>query len=453
MTLDDIVQFSGQTAEDVRQWQELGLVPKGDEFGAEELERIGLVSFAARRGIPPEEMARYCAEHGDWLDVFVRWAIPSGQGTAYDRDELARRAELDPDTFAKLMAAAGLRDRQYGYEDDLEAVRLIATALKFGFPLQPLLQIARVMSDSLGRVSEAMVRLFHVHVHEQFRAQGLSGPELMAATENLADPMSELVDPLVMYLHRKAWERANREDMILHLLEEAAPPSAEPGEIVRTILFVDLSSFTPLTEAMGDAAAARIVERFSDMVRDTAADCDGQVLKQIGDEFMLVFPDPQRAVSFGVGIQRAAAAEPRFPALRIGAQSGSILYREGDYVGANVNLAARVTSAAARNQFLVTDAVHQAVELEGINFHGVGSRSLKGVSEAVELYEVRTGDGRTLRAADPVCGMQLDEETSEARLAWEGRPLLFCSENCLRRFLESPGRYDVGPVEDGNAHE
>jgi len=441
VNVDEVARFTGEQSENIRHLQRLGLVSEGDEFGAEDLERIGLVSFAARRGIPPEEMARYCAEHGDWLDVFVRWAVPPGQSTAYDRDELARRAELDPDIFAKLLAAAGMRDRQYGYEDDLEAAHLIATALKFGFPLEPLLQIARVMSDSLGRISEAMVRLFHVHVHEQFRAQGLSGPALMAATQNLADPMSELVDPLVIYLHRKAWERANREDMILHLLEDAAPPSAEPGEIVRTILFVDLSSFTPLTEAMGDAAAARVVERFSDMVRDTAADCDGQVLKQIGDEFMLVFPDPQRAVSFGVGIQRAAASEPRFPALRIGAQSGSILYREGDYIGANVNLAARVTSAAKRNQFLVTDAVRDAVDLEGIRFEGVGSRSLKGVSEPVDLYEVLTSDGRVLRTADPVCGMELDEASADAELAWRGRRLLFCSEECLRRFLANPERY------------
>lgn len=444
MTLEEVARFTGETAEDIRHWQQLGLVRGGDEFGAEELERIGLVSFAARRGVPPENMARYCAEDGDWLDVFVRWGVPSGSGTAYDRDELARRAELAPDVLAKVLAAAGLRDRQYGYEDDLESARLIATALKFGFPLEPLLQIARVMSDSLGRVSEAMVRLFHVHVHEQFRAQGLSGGELMAATQQLADPMSELVEPFVMYLHRKAWERANREDLILHLLEETVPPSAEPGEIVRTILFVDLSSFTPLTEAMGDAAAARVVERFSEMVRDTAADCDGQVLKQIGDEFMLVFPDPERAVSFGVGIQRVAAAEPRFPALRIGAQSGSILYREGDYVGANVNLAARVTSAAERNQFLVTDAVRQTVDLEGTRFEPVGSRALKGVSEPVELYEVRTDDGRVMRTADPVCGMELDEPSADAELAWRGRRLLFCSEGCLRRFLANPDRYVRG---------
>jgi len=443
MTLDDVVQFSGETAEELRRWQQLGLLPEGDDFGAEELERLGLIRFAARRGVSPDEMARYCEEHGDWLEVFARWGTRPGQDVAFSLDELAQRAELDPDVLEKLLGAAGLRDRNYGYEDDLESMSLVATALKFGFPLEALLQILRVASDSMGRVSEAMVRLFHVHVHERFRAEGLSGSELMAATQNLADPMSDLVEPTVVYFHRKAWERANREDMILHLLEEAAPPSAVPGEIVRTILFVDLSSFTPLTEAMGDAAAAGIVERFSDMVRDKAADCDGQVLKQIGDEFMLVFPDAQRAVSFGIGMQQAAAAEPRFPALRIGAQSGPILYREGDYVGANVNLAARVTSAAQRNQFLVTDAVRQSVDLDGVEFELVGSRSLKGVSEPVDLFEVRSGEERTARTPDPVCGMELDDDSAEARLAWQGRHLLFCSEGCLRRFLQDPDRYPL----------
>src|SRR5439155_24051576 len=128
---------------------------------------------------------------------------------------------------------------------------------------------------------------------------------------------------------------------------------------------------------MGDAIAARIVERFSDMVRDCAAACDGQVLKQIGDEFMLVFPTPPSAVSFGIAIRASAAAEPRFPALRIGAHTGSVLYREGDYVGANVNLAARVTSAAKRNQFLVTDAVMSASHTVDVEFRPVGAHSLK----------------------------------------------------------------------------
>ena len=108
-----------------------------------------------------------------------------------------------------------------------------------------------------------------------------------------------------------------------------------------------------------------------------------------------------------------------------------------------------MTSAAQRNQFLVTGAVRQGVELEDVKFDPVGSRSLKGVSEPVTLYEVRSGEERAVRTPDPVCGMELDEQTAEARLVWEGERLLFCSESCLRRFLENPGRYAVGPTDGG----
>jgi adenylate cyclase len=311
--------------------------------------------------------------------------------------------------------------------------------LQFGLPVEAMVQIVRVLAASLDRVSETMTRVFHLYVHERFRADGLSGADLMAATQGVADPMTDLVEPAVLYFHRKAWERANREDLLLHLMEETTPPSEIVGELMRTVLFVDLSSFTPLTEAMGDAVAARIIERFADMVREIAFHCDGQVIKQIGDEFMLVFPHPASAVAFGVRMHESAAAEPRFPALRIGAHTGSVLYRDGDYVGTTVNLAARITGAARRNQFVISDDVRRNVA--DVDVDALGPMTLKGVAEPVELFAVRTAAARTAKATDPVCGMELDESSSEANLGWHGRQLQFCSEDCLRRFLDAPERY------------
>jgi class 3 adenylate cyclase/YHS domain-containing protein len=264
----------------------------------------------------------------------------------------------------------------------------------------------------------------------------------MAATQALAGPMAQLVEPGVVYFHRKSWERANREDMLLHLIEDTSPPAGVVGELVRTVLFVDLASFTPLTEAMGDAAAARVIERFSEMVRETAAGCDGQVIKQIGDEFMLVFPTPTPAVTFGLAIRAAAAAERQFPALRIGAHAGSVLYRDGDYLGANVNLAARVTSAASRGQFVITPAVREHAQASSIEMIALGPHSLKGVGEPVELFKVRAvGEQPPSKQVDPVCGMNLDDAAAEANLVWHGHRLLFCSERCLRLFLERPEQY------------
>src|SRR5207253_3249132 len=146
----------------------------------------------------------------------------------------------------------------------------------------------------------------------------------------------------VLYLHHKSWERAGREDLILHLQEE----STAPGEFVRTLLFVDLSGYTAMTQSIGDAAMARVVDRFVGLVRRTASECNGEVVKQIGDEFVLVFPDPDAAVTCGTTLATRAEGDPEMPRLRIGAHSGSVLYREGDYYGTTVNLAARVTSVA-----------------------------------------------------------------------------------------------------------
>src|SRR5260370_20117234 len=72
---------------------------------------------------------------------------------------------------------------------------------------------------------------------------------------------------------------------------------------------------------------------------------------------MLVFPDARAAVTCGMELRKRASTETHFPALRIGAHVGSVLYHEGDYVGTNVNLAARVADSALRNQFLITDAM------------------------------------------------------------------------------------------------
>jgi Cu+-exporting ATPase len=38
-------------------------------------------------------------------------------------------------------------------------------------------------------------------------------------------------------------------------------------------------------------------------------------------------------------------------------------------------------------------------------------------------------------AADPVCGMYVDESTAELKAEVRGVTYYFCSENCMREFL------------------
>ncbi len=42
---------------------------------------------------------------------------------------------------------------------------------------------------------------------------------------------------------------------------------------------------------------------------------------------------------------------------------------------------------------------------------------------------------------DPVCGMEIDPQTAFASRQVKGQTYYFCSENCLKQFDASPGKY------------
>jgi adenylate cyclase len=209
------------------------------------------------------------------------------------------------------------------------------------------------------------------------------------------------------------------------------------------VVFVDLSSFTPLAEAMGDATAAQVLERFSAIARRAVGVFGGRIVKQIGDAFMLVFPDCRSAVACALAIETETAQEPQFPAVRAGIQWGDVLYREGDYVGSNVNIASRIASEADRHQVLVTaDVRREAAGMTGVEFLSTGKRGLKGLGGQFELFAARSASPSPgERRIDPVCGTELLPTEVAASLTLEGKERCFCSEECLRKFIVSPVAY------------
>ncbi len=294
-------------------------------------------------------------------------------------------------------------------------------------------------------MAEAETRLFHVYVHKRLQEEGLTGAELVGQTEAISAPLEKLVEPTVLYFHRKAWDRALRDDLVNHLAEEAGlwPTIDATGQVPAAVAFVDLSGFTSLTSAMGDLAAAQIVDRFATIVRDTVAHSLGQVVKQIGDGFMLLFPDAPSALRCGVALERRVSDEPQFPSARLGIHWGPVLYRDGDYVGTTVNLAARLTAEAEAHEVLVTRAVHdEAAGVDDVELIPVGARRLKGIPDAVELFEARPlAAGRPAKQTDPVCHMELTPAEVAARLTIGTVEHVFCSTDCLRLFAADPDRY------------
>jgi class 3 adenylate cyclase len=447
LTLEGLSRYTGEPEERLREWRSLGLIGRADSemFLPEDAERARLVQLCLRRGISAEAVARADKEQGllaHYLDLFY----PKGVGLRYSLAEAAEIIDLDYQLLRRLGSALGFVAEWTLREEDVEALRALRTITAI-LPEEAIRQGLRVYSDALGRVAEMETRLFHFFVHERLRAQGMSGAQLAQATQAASDQMRETIEPAILYFHRLGWERAVEEDLVTHMAKEAGliASGEVPGELTRAIMFVDLASFTPMTAAMGDAAAADILERFSDLVRQAVFRWDARLVKQIGDAFMLVFGDARSAVACALEIESRAAKETQFPAVRAGIHWGTLLYREGDYVGSNVNIASRLATEAARHQVLVTaDVRKEARDLPEIEFARLGKRQLKGVSVKLDLFEVRSsaapGAGAE-KVIDPVCGMELGPGEIAARLSLEGTERAFCSEECLRKFVSSPQAY------------
>ncbi|MEE8346678.1 MAG: adenylate cyclase regulatory domain-containing protein [Dehalococcoidia bacterium] len=451
LSMEELSRWTGEPVERLGRWRSLGLLGSegGDRFEHSDVERVRLIQLFLRRGIGLETIGRAASD--GLLDRFVELLSAGGAGTVYSLAEAAEILGMDLELLRRLWAASGFTEQgDTLMEADVEGMRLGKSAIEAGFPEEALLQLVRVYADALGRVAEAEARLFHFYVHDRLRAQGLSGQQLVEATEAAGVRANPLMEPVILYYHRKGFERAVREDAAMHLAEEAGlrETTDVPGQMQRAIAFVDLSSFTPLAEAMGDVKAAEVLERFSSLVRESAGRWEGRVVKQIGDAFMLVFPEPRSAVACALEIEARTVREPQFPAARSGVHWGTVLYREGDYVGSSVNIASRVAGEAQRHKVLVTGAVRNEVkELPEVEFVPVGKRRLKGLAEELVLFEARpsTPEARE-KVIDPVCGMELGLGEIAARLTVDGPSTgsgeqAFCSDECLRRFVASPEKY------------
>jgi adenylate cyclase len=214
-----------------------------------------------------------------------------------------------------------------------------------------------------------------------------------------------------------------------------------------TFMFADLAGFTALTEAMGDEEAADVVADFCAAVRELLDDHQAEEVKAIGDALMLHARSPARAVELGLRIIEDVGSRHYFPVVRVGMHTGAAVERAGDWFGAAVNLAARVSAAAGGSEVLLTSATREAAgTLDGVELHPRGRRAFKNVAEQVELYAAMRTGAQTEAGLpiDPVCRMAVDPTHGAGQLVFNDVEYHFCSLECANAFSGQPGRYAPG---------
>jgi hypothetical protein len=168
------------------------LLSRGDDGGydVDALGRVQLIHFAEQRGVGVDQLAAAVTLQGDLLGIFEGFS--NGEATPYTLAEAAPEVGLSDELMGEITELLEWDLSTIATSEDVDALRLLAQAVSTGLDREPLLQLVRVYADLLERLADAEVGIFHDYVHERFRADGLSGRELLTATESLKSRYSPL---------------------------------------------------------------------------------------------------------------------------------------------------------------------------------------------------------------------------------------------------------------------
>lgn len=377
---------------------------------------------------------------GDVLGVELCFVIESRcvAGTPVARRELSTFMTGESGRTAPLLSAGRARWRLITEDlSDQQAgnVRRIL-AVPMDEVLQPFERIQRALVLA-GGLALGLAILMGVVL-----SRGLSGPvrDLVAATVRVAggnfavrvpvrstDEIGQLASAFnsmtegleLKERYRGVLDKVMSRDVAEELLRSDIMLGGETRDV--STLFADITSFTALTEGMEPARVLKIVNEIMSRLGAVIEAHGAVVDKYTGDGLMALFgapvhhpDDATRAVSAALRMQaalgelnaeRTALGEVPIhiaigihSGLAVAGNVGSPTRLNYTVLGESVNLAARLCANAGPGEIHVSEAVYLRVR-DGFDCRPLGSRSFKGFSRPVEVYEVQPQAARTATPA------------------------------------------------------
>ena len=387
LPIAEVARQAGVTPQTLKRWQRSGVIPSnGDEgWDTRAAAQARMVARMRERGHSLQSI-REAVQSGRLAFGYIQELFPPPQD-GISLGQAAEETGLEPALIERIFQTVGFGTVETLSAEDVDFLRNAARALRAGFPLIAFLQLTRVYGQALAQIADAEVRLFHLYVHEPLMRDGTPGMQMAEQMSTLAGQMLPLASPIMDYVHQRFLHHFIEQDVIGHMETDAGLGTADLGRLRVAIAFADLAGYTRLTEEEGDEEAVNAVERFVEAVETTLPD-DARVIKTIGDEVMVVGTDGAALCDWAVGFQMLYEYRP-LP--RIGMHVGEVVYRDGDYYGREVNLAARVAARAAGGEVIVTRPV---VDTAGghLEFERIGEVRLKGFVEPTELFVAGIAD-------------------------------------------------------------
>jgi adenylate cyclase len=163
------------------------------------------------------------------------------------------------------------------------------------------------------------------------------------------------------------------------------------GELEMALLFTDLVGFSAWALDHGDEEALELLRAVGSAVESAILGHEGRIVKRLGDGVMATFLRADSAVDAALEAQnslKSVEVNGYRPRMRAGVHWGRPRKIGGDYLGVDVNVAARVADAAKADQVLISDAVRARIERDELSFGRPKRLKADGAPRNLEVVRV-----------------------------------------------------------------
>ena len=250
-----------------------------------------------------------------------------------------------------------------------------------------------------GRLERALQALRRADSSDPLVRGARGARDLLPGDPELGDELSTAGDRPSQILARFLAEGGERpsatRELGLSAVQVWQALSETPGRGRGTeevaILFTDLVDFSNWALTVGDEPALRLLRGVATATEPAIKEHGGRVVKRLGDGHMAVFSGSPDAVDAALEIQRRVAdveVDGHRPELRAGVHSGRPRRVGGDYLGVDVNIAARVADAAGGGEVLVSEQVLAGLDTDALTVKRRRRFRAKGAPRELAVYAV-----------------------------------------------------------------
>lgn len=178
--------------------------------------------------------------------------------------------------------------------------------------------------------------------------------------------------------------------------------SRRPANPELTIVFTDLVGFSEWSLQAGDDLTLRMLRQVAAAVEPPLLERGGHIVKRMGDGLMAVFGDPVTAVAAVLAARDAVKTvevKGYTPRIRVGLHTGRPQRLGADWLGVDVNIAARVMERAVRGGVMISGPTLNLIESAELEALGVTPRRVRkqmfaakpsGVPADLAMYQLRS---------------------------------------------------------------